>query len=140
MFNCCILEKSKTDQIKPKRMIKNPSTVTSFHVLQLKQVYLTETLPRKTQLPKPQNEPYWIVKRSGEINKYFGCKESLNEVLMGRIETEFFIKVDTMKQIKYWAVRKEAAYYHVRISCLRKRRSKFSFSMKQREIILSCLN
>ena len=27
-----------------------------------------------------------------------------------------------MKQIKYWAVSKEAAYYHVNISCLRKRR------------------
>lgn len=92
MFNCCVLEKSKTDQIKPKQMLKNPSTVTSFHVLQLKQVYLTETLPRKTYRPQPQNDPYWIVKRSGEINECFGCKESLNEVLMGRTEIEFFYK------------------------------------------------
>ena len=29
---------------------------------------------------------------------------SLNEVVMGRIETDFFPKVDLMKQIKYWAV------------------------------------
>ena len=41
---------------------------------------------------------------------------------MGRIEIDFFPKVDPMKQIKYWAVSKEAAYYHVDISCLRKRR------------------
>ena len=41
---------------------------------------------------------------------------------MGRIEIDFFPKVDPMKQIKYWAVSKEAAYYHVGISCLRKRR------------------
>ena len=34
----------------------------------------------------------------------------------------FLPKVDPMKQIKYWAVSKEAAYYHVNISCLRKRR------------------
>ena len=39
---------------------------------------------------------------------------------MGRIEIDFFPKVDPMKQIKYWAVSKEAAYYHVNISCLRK--------------------
>ena len=41
---------------------------------------------------------------------------------MGRIEIDFFPKVDPMKQIKYWAVSKEAAYYYVNISCLRKRR------------------
>ena len=38
-----------------------------------------------------------------------------------------FPKVDPMKQIlgfekKYWALSKEAACYHVNISCLRKRR------------------
>ena len=41
---------------------------------------------------------------------------------MGRIEIDFFPKKDLMKQIKYWAVSNEAAYYHVNISCLRKRR------------------
>ena len=80
---------------------------------------LTETLPRKPFLPEPQNDPYWMVKRSGAISKCRGCKESLNEVVMGRIEIDFFPKVDPMKQIKYWAVSKEAAYY-VNISCLRK--------------------
>ena len=41
---------------------------------------------------------------------------------MGRIEIDFFPKVDPMKQIKYCAVSKEAAYCHINISCLRKRR------------------
>ena len=86
-----------------------------------KQVSLTDTLPRKPFLPEPQDGPYWMVKRSGAISKC-RCKESLNEVVMGRIEIDFFPKVDPMKQIKYWAVSKEAAYYHVNKSCLRKRR------------------
>ena len=33
----------------------------------------------------------------------------------------FFPKVHPIKQIKYWAVSKEAAYYQVNISCSRKR-------------------
>ena len=42
---------------------------------------------------------------------------------MGRIEIDFFFsKKDLMKQIEYWAVSNEAAYYHVNISSLRKRR------------------
>ena len=61
-----------------------------------------------------------MVKRSGAISKYRGRKESLNEVVMGRIEIGFFPKVDPMKQVKYWTVSKEAAHYHVNISCLRK--------------------
>ena len=63
-----------------------------------------------------------MVKRSGAISKCRGCEESLNGVVIGRVENDFFPKVDPTKQIKYWAVSKEAAYYHVNISCLRKRR------------------
>ena len=44
------------------------------------------------------------------------------EAVIGRIEIDFFSKVHAMKQIKYWAVSKEAAYYHINISCLGKRR------------------
>ena len=65
---------------------------------------LSETLPRKPFLPEPQNDPYWMVKRSEAISKCRGCKESLNEVAMGRIEIDSFPKVDPMKQITYWAV------------------------------------
>ena len=89
------------------------TTVTSLHVPQQKQVSLTETLPRKPFLQEPQNDSYWLVKRSGAISKCCGCKDSLNEVVMGRIEIDFFPKADPMKQIKDWAVSNEAAYYHV---------------------------
>ena len=77
-----------------------------------------------------------MVKRSGAISKYRGCKESLNEVVMGRIEIDFFPKVDPMKQIKYWAVSKEAAYYHVNISCLRKHRPTLVISDLNKLILL----
>ena len=77
---------------------------------------ITETLPRKPFLPEPQNDPYWMVKLSGAISKCRGCKECLNEVVMGRIEIDYFPNEDPMKQIKYWAVSKEAVYYHVNIS------------------------
>ena len=103
-------------------MLETTSIVTSVHVPQQKQMSLSETLPRKPFLPEPQNDPYWMVKRSGAISKCRGCKESLNEVAMGRIEIDSFPKVDPMKQITYWAVSKEAAYYHVDISRIRKRR------------------
>ena len=73
---------------------------------------LTGTLPRKPFLPEPQNDPYGMVKRSGAIRKCRGCKESLNELVMGRIGIDFFPKVDPTKQIKYWVVSKETAYYH----------------------------
>ena len=63
-----------------------------------------------------------MVKRSGGISKCRGSKESLSEIVISRIEIVFFPKVDPMKQYKYQAVSKEAAYYHVNISCLRKRR------------------
>ena len=85
----------------PKAMLETTSTVISLHVPQQEQVSLNKTLPRKSFLPEPQNDPFLMVKRSGAISKCCGCKESLNEVVIGRIEIDFFSKVDAMKQIKY---------------------------------------
>ena len=42
-----------------------------------------------------------MVKRSGGISKCRGFKESLNEIVISRIEIVFFPKVDPMKQYKY---------------------------------------
>ena len=64
-----------------------------------------------------------MVKGSRAFTECRGYKESLNEVVMPRIQINFFPKVDPVKQTKYWAVSKEAAYYYVNISCLRKRRT-----------------
>ena len=49
----------------PEAMVETASTVTSLHIPQQKQVSLTETLPRKPFLSHSQNDPYWMVKRSG---------------------------------------------------------------------------
>ena len=106
----------------PKTMLETTSTVTSLYFPQQKQASLTETLPRESFLSEPQNDPYWMVKRSGAISKCLGCKESLNEVVMGKIKIDFFPKVDPLKQIKYWAVTKKAICYHVNVCRLRKRR------------------
>ena len=92
LFNCCVSEKSKSSQITPKVILEITPTVTSLHVPQQKQVSLTETLSRKPFLPKPQNDLYWMIKCSGAISKCCGCKESLNEVEMGRIQIDFFPK------------------------------------------------
>ena len=118
LFNCCLSEKSKSNQMTPEARLETTSTVTILHVPQQKQVSLTETLPRKPFPPDPQNDPYWMVKRSGAISKCCGCKDSLNKVVMGGIEIDVFPKVDPMKQIKYWAVSKEAAVSKQQACCL----------------------
>ena len=72
----------------------------------------------------------------GTLSKSRGCKESLNEVVMTRIEIDFCPKVNPMKQSKYWAVSKDAGYYYVKL--LTDTPSNFSFSMQQIEIIGRC--
>ena len=58
LFDCCVSEKSKSNQMTPKTMLETTSTVTSSHIPQQAQVSLTETLPRKPFLPEPQNDPW----------------------------------------------------------------------------------
>ena len=41
LFNCCVSEKSKSNQMTPKEMLETTSTVTSLHFPQQKQVSLT---------------------------------------------------------------------------------------------------
>ena len=90
MFNCCVSEKSKSNPMAPKAMLKITSTEVSLDVPQQKQVFLTKTLPRKPFLLEPQNDLYWMVNRSRAISKFHGCKESLDEVVMSRVEIDFF--------------------------------------------------
>ena len=93
LFNCCASEKSGSNQMKPKTLLETTSPVTSLYVPQKKRVSSTENLPRKSSLLERQNDLYWIVKRwSGAISKYHGFKKSLNELVMGRIEIDFFPK------------------------------------------------
>ena len=47
---------------------------------------------------------------------------------MGRLELDFFPKVDHVKETKHWTLPSDAAYYDPSINCLRKRRPGFSLS------------
>ena len=58
------------------------------------------------------------------ILKCRGCKEDLGQIIMGRLEFDFFPKVDHDKETKYWLLRSDAAYYHPSINCMWKRRSR----------------
>ena len=91
-----------------------------------KNVKLTSLLPQKPVLPEPQNDPYGLMKKSGNISKCRVCKEELGEIILGRLELDFFPKVDQVKETKHWALSSHAAYYHPLINCMRKRRPALS--------------
>ena len=56
-------------------------------------------LPQKPVLSEPQNNPYWLMK-SGNISKCRGCQEELEDIILGRLELDFFPKVDHVKETK----------------------------------------
>ena len=68
------------------------------------------------------------MKKSGNISKCRSCKEELGEIILGRLELDFFPKVDHVKETKHWALSSDAAYYHPLIKCLRKRPPGLSLS------------
>lgn len=61
---------------------------------------------------------YWLIKTLASILKCRGCKEDLGQIIMGRLEFDFFPKVDHDKETKYWLLRSDAAYYHPSINCM----------------------
>ena len=74
-------------------------------------------------LPEPQNDPYWLTKRGGNIRTCNGClQKSFGIDIIRRIELDFTIKPfgDGSKQ---WKLSNRPRYYHPSIECLRKRRS-----------------
>ena len=42
-------------------------------------------------LSEPQNNSYWLMK-SDNISKCRGCQEELEEIILGRLELDFFAK------------------------------------------------
>ena len=87
-----------------------------------KYVKLTSSLPQKPVLPELQNDPYWLMKKSGNISKCRGCKEDWGEIVLRRLELDFFPKIDHVTETKHWALSSDAADYHPLINYLRKRR------------------
>ena len=68
------------------------------------------------------------MKKSGNISKCRGCKEEPGEIILGRLELDFFPKVDHVRETKHWTLSSDAAHYHPLINCLRKRRPGLSLS------------
>ena len=58
-------------------------------------------MPLKPVLAEPENDPYWLMKKSGSISKCRSCKEELEEIIFGRLELAFFPKVDHAKETKH---------------------------------------
>ena len=85
-------------------------------------------MPPKPVLPQPQNEPYWLMKKSGSISKCRGCKEELGEIILDILELDFFPKVDHVKENKHCTLSSDASCSHPSINCLRKRRLGLSLS------------
>ena len=72
------------------------------------------------------------MKKSGNISKCRGCKEVLGEIILGRLELDFFSKVDHVKKTKHWALSSDVTHYHPLINCLRKGRP--GLSLRPRDV------
>ena len=49
-------------------------------------------------MPDPQNDPYWLLKRTGNKLKYHECKSNLDNYVSGRIECDFFPLIQKNKK------------------------------------------
>ena len=73
--------------------------------------------------PEPQNDPYWLVKREGNIRTCHGClKKTLGIDIFGRIESDYSVRVCRDDGAKQWKLSTKANYCHPTIDCLLKRR------------------
>ena len=66
-------------------------------------VPLNQSLPAKPFMPEPQNDPYWLLKRTGNISKCHACRSDLDNYVLGRIECDFFPLIQKEKNIKVWS-------------------------------------
>ena len=82
----------------------------------------------KPALPEPQNQPYQILQRKGNIASCNGCDQKFDKniqalYILGRTEFDWYIKVDLVKQLKYYKVGgAKNLYYHLSQKCLVDRR------------------
>ena len=131
LFTSNINEEHQSTRLTLKALLETTSTLKSnIIVYPQKHVKLTSLLPHRPVLPEPRNDPYWLMKKSGNISKCRDYKEDLGGIILGRLELDFFITVDYVKETKHWALSVDAAYYHASINCLRKRRPRLPLSPK----------
>ena len=103
-------------------ILQSTSTLTRMAVPPQENVPLDQSLPAKPFMPEPQNDPYWLLKRTGNISKCHACRSDLDNYVLGRIECDFFPLIQKEKNIKVWFPETGPKYYHRNLLCLKKRR------------------
>ena len=84
-------------------------------------------------LPEPQNQPYQLLKRRGNIAKCNGCGKLFDKdrevYVFGRPEFEWYQKVDAINHVKFYKVGGiKNRYYCLLKSCILRRRPNFTNS------------
>ena len=60
-------------------LLKLSSNISKFRVPTQPQLKSSDGMPTNLSLTEPQNDSYWILKRSRHIKKCHGCKEEVEE-------------------------------------------------------------
>ena len=111
-------------------ILQSTSTLTRMAVPPQENVPLNQSLPAKPFMPEPQNDPYWLLKRTGNISKCHACRSDLDNYVLGRIECDFFPLIQKEKNIKVWFPVTGPKYYHPNLLCLKKRRPNITITRK----------
>ena len=85
-------------------------------------VPLNQSLLAKPFMAEPQNDPYLLLKRTGNISKCRGCKSDLDNFVLDCIECDFFPLIQKEKNIQVWFPETSPKYYHSYLLCLKNRR------------------
>ena len=82
-------------------ILQSTSTLTRMAIPPQENVPLNQSLPAKPFMPEPQNDPYWLLKRTVNLSKCHGYKSDLDNYVLGRIECDFFPSIQKEKNIKF---------------------------------------
>ena len=53
---------------------------------------LNKKMTAKAPMPEPQDDPYRIIRKTGNISKCSGCSEELKDgIVFGRIDFDYFL-------------------------------------------------
>ena len=83
-------------------ILQSTSTLTRMTVPPQENVPLNQYLPAKPFMQRPPNDPYSLLKRTGNISKCHGCKSDFDNYVLGRIECDFCPLIQKEKNIKVW--------------------------------------
>ena len=70
-------------------ILLSTSILTQIAVPPEENALLNQSLPANPFMPEPQNDPYWLLKRTGNISKCHECKSDLDNYVLGCIEWDF---------------------------------------------------